>query len=575
MMRSKLTHRLALAAALGAAFLNVAVRANEDPRARDAGTVRHVVLISVDGLHQADLDYYVNSHPGSTLAKLLNEGSSYSGARTPFPSDSFPGLTALVTGGNPKSTGVYYDDSWNRALLAPGTTDCRNTAPGTEVTYFEALDLNPLAIDAGYGVGDISTSTAIRSNIYKMSGHAFDLIDAAKLPIDPLTCKGVYPHSYLRVNTVFEVAKAHGLHTAWSDKHAAYDLVNGPSGTGVDDLFAPEINSTIPADLVGDGAVDDDFTKANLNTQFYDSLKVQAVLNWAAGNNHDGSPNAAGVPVIFGMNFQAVSTAEKLNKSHFVGDQGLFGLGGYTNGGTLPGPVVNGALDFVDASMQQIVQAIDTKNTVVILSAKHGQSPLDRALLRLIDDGEMTGALNYAWTQQTGSSSPLVAFSICDDAMLLWLTDRSKKATDFAKTFLWGYQPSKVGGSNPDGSFHDYSGSVWHSGLRNIHAGQEAADFIGVPRHDARVPDVIGIAAVGTVYSSPTKIKKISEHGGNAEQDRHVPILIWGAGVESRRTNDRVETTQIAPTILQLLGLPAGELKAVRKEGTEVLPGLR
>jgi arylsulfatase A-like enzyme len=86
---------------------------------------------------------------------------------------------------------------------------------------------------------------------------------------------------------------------------------------------------------------------------------------------------------------------------------------------------------------------------------------------------------------------------------------------------------------------------------------------------------VIGIAAVGTVYSSPTKIKKIAEHGGNAEQDRHVPIVIWGAGVASERTNDRVETTQIAPTILRLLGLPAGELKAVRKEGTETLPGVR
>ena len=575
MMRSKLTRHLALAAALGAAFLSAAVRASEDPRAREGHVVRHVVLISVDGLHQADLDFYVNSRPGSTLAKLVNEGTSYSSARTPFPSDSFPGLTALVTGGNPKSTGVYYDDSWNRALLAPGTTDCRNTAPGTEVTYFEALDLNPLAIDAGYGVGDLSTSTAIRNNIYRISGHAIDLIDVAKLPIDPGTCTGVYPHSYLRVNTVFEVAKAHGLHTAWSDKHAAYDLVNGPSGAGVDDLFAPEINRTIPADLVGDGAVDDDFTKANLNTQFYDSLKVRAVLNWAAGNNHDGSPNAAGIPAIFGMNFQSVSTAEKLNKSHFMGDQGLSGLGGYMNGGTLPGPVVNGALDFVDASMQQIIQAIDANDTIVVLSSKHGQSPLDRALLRLIDDGEVTGALNNAWTQQTGSSHPLVAFSICDDAMLLRLTGRSKKATDFAEDFLWSYQPSKVGGSNPDGSFHDYSGTVLHSGLRNIHAGKEAADFIGVPRHDARVPDVIGIAAVGTVYSSPTKIKKISEHGGNAAQDRHVPILIWGAGVETRRSNERVETTQIAPTILQLLGLPAGALKAVRKEGTEVLPGFR
>jgi len=50
----------------------------------------------------------------------------------------------------------------------------------------------------------------------------------------------VYPHSYLKVNTVFEVARAAGLRTAWSDKHPAYEILNGPSGAGVQDLFTPE-----------------------------------------------------------------------------------------------------------------------------------------------------------------------------------------------------------------------------------------------------------------------------------------------------------------------------------------------
>src|SRR5262249_53469613 len=157
---------------------------------------------------------------------------------------------------------------------------------GTEVTYFEQLDLDLNSIDAGFGVGDLSSFAAIQQNIFKMPKQARELIDPAQLPVDPVTCKGIYPHSYLRVNSIFEVAKAHTLHPAWSDKHAAYDLVNGPSGAGVDDLFAPEINSLVPN---GGG---DDWTKDNLNTQFYDSLKVQAVLNWAHGRNHDGSPNA-------------------------------------------------------------------------------------------------------------------------------------------------------------------------------------------------------------------------------------------------------------------------------------------
>jgi hypothetical protein len=37
---------------------------------------------------------------------------------------------------------------------------------------------------------------------------------------------------------------------------------------------------------------------------------------------------------------------------------------------------------------------------------------------------------------------------------------------------------------------------------------------------------------------------------------------------------DRVETTQIAPTILALLGLDPSDLQAVRAEHTRVLPEL-
>src|SRR5262252_5161609 len=125
----KVRRRLALALAVAATLATATVIADEGHH-----HATHVILISVDGLHQADLDFYVGSHPNSTLAKLVNEGSSYVNARTPFPSDSFPGLAAQVTGGNPKSTGVYYDDSWNRALLPPGTTDCKHATPGTEVT---------------------------------------------------------------------------------------------------------------------------------------------------------------------------------------------------------------------------------------------------------------------------------------------------------------------------------------------------------------------------------------------------------------------------------------------------------
>ena len=56
------------------------------------------------------------------------------------------------------------------------------------------------------------------------------------------------PHEYVRVNTIFEVVKAHGGRTAWTDKHPSYEWTNGPSGKGVDDFYGPEINS-VPVPL--------------------------------------------------------------------------------------------------------------------------------------------------------------------------------------------------------------------------------------------------------------------------------------------------------------------------------------
>ena len=102
--------------------------------------VQHVLLLSVDGMHQSDLVWYVQTHPGSALAKIVGAGTEFTSARTPVPSDSLPGMVGQVTGGNPRSTGIYYDDSWNNALLPAGTTNCVGATAGAEVAYFETLD---------------------------------------------------------------------------------------------------------------------------------------------------------------------------------------------------------------------------------------------------------------------------------------------------------------------------------------------------------------------------------------------------------------------------------------------------
>jgi Type I phosphodiesterase / nucleotide pyrophosphatase len=508
----------------------------------------HVLLISVDGLHQTDLAWYGKHHPNTALARLARQGVQFTNAQTPFPSDSFPGMVAQVTGGNPKSTGVYYDDSYNHALLPAGTTSCAGVKPGVEVTYFEQLDLNPLSIDAGQGLPNLPES------ILQMTGNPTSLIDPTQLPVDPGTCKPVYPHQYLKVNTVFEVARQAGLRTAWSDKHPAYEILNGPSGTGVQDLFTPEINSNAPT--LGSS---NDWTTDNALTMQYDSYKVQSVLNEIDGWNHSRTARV-GTPAIFGMNFQTVSTAEKLPTSN-----GL--KGGYLADGMTPGPLLQRALGYINTQVGRFVNEIRarglTRDTVIILSAKHGQSPQTPSALTRIPDGPIIDALNAAWKSAHPSAGDLVAFAIDDDGVLMWLNDRSAAATSFAKSFLLGH--SGVG-NDINGNPKPYTSS----GLATVYAGADAANFMGVPIGDPRVPDLIGISQYGAVYTG--KKAKIAEHGGDNPQDRDVPLVVSGAPIKAGVVTSPVETTQIAPTILSLLGLDPNALQAIQIEHTATLP---
>jgi hypothetical protein len=512
---------------------------------------RHVLLLSVDGLHQSDLAWYVARHPQSALARLVGDGTEYTHAKTPVPSDSFPGMVGQLTGGNPGTTGVYYDDTYSTTLLPAGTTDCATARPGAEVDLTEDLDRNKDSVDAGQGLAGLPGS------VLDMTGDARSLIDPSKLPVDPTTCEPVYPNSYLRVNTVFEVARKAHLRTAWSDKHVAYDILSGPSGTGIQDLFAPEINSK----ATGFPAAKD-WTGDNAATEQYDSYKVKAVLNEIDGFDHSGA-HKVGVPAVFGMNFQSVSTAQKLPAS-----DGL--KGGYTAKG-VPGPLLAKNLDYVDAQAAALVSEIRKQHldssTTVILSAKHGQSPTDPAALTRIDDGALLDGLNAAWKAAHPGAGDLVAHSVDDDAMLLWLNDRSQAAADFAKAYLLRQSGT---GNGIDGAPKAFTAS----GLSAVHAGADAAHFLGAKPGDSRVPDIFGVARYGTVYTGGQS--KIAEHGGASADDRDVPLVVSGAGVaHGGHVGAAVETTQIAPTILNLLGLDPKALQAVRIDHTRVLPAAR
>ena len=504
--------------------------------------VQHVLLLSIDGMHQRDLSVFLAAHPESALAGLNQHAIQYQNARvnaldgTPTnPSDSFPGLLALTTGGSSPTTGGWYDVSYARDLYPFSATTPCSGAPGTMVTYDESIELDNGHL-WGNSASDVPTHdpAVVRGRLdpkllpYKKTGQG---------------CAPVYPHQYVRVNTIFEVAHAAGKHTAWSDKHLAYELVTGPSGHGLDDFFAPEINSSAKS-LVPDAVSGADFTTDSKYTEVYDDFKASAVLNQIAGLWSDsglaGATDAVGepgVPAIFGMNFQALSVAQKSAK---VG-------GGYADAQATPNAQVADALLHTDAAIGRFVAALDAhglrSSTLIVVTAKHGQSPIDAAKLTRTDGDAVA-------MQVDGAAS--VAGHIEDDVALYWLKDaRGAAAGASALT---------------SGALDAHVDQVFTAGSPHF------SRMFGDPARDPRTPDIIVQPKVGVIYSLSTK--KQAEHGGFAEDDAHVALLVSHPSIAAKVEPAAVRTKQVAPTILEAIGLEGRLLEAVCKEDTHVLPGL-
>jgi len=481
-----------------------------------AAPYKHVLLISVDGLHAVDLANYAAANPKGSFAALMHRGIFYPNALTSAPSDSFPGFVAQVTGGTPKSTGVFYDDSYDRAYFQPGS-DCKGE-PGTEVAFAENVDVDNTRLDGGGKPGDARSQ-----------------IDPAKLPMQLVggKCSVVYPHDFVRVNNIFEIVKSKGGRTAWTDKHPAYEWLNGPSGKGVDDFYALEQDSLIPG------------TKVKTTGSFkaerdFDEARLKAVINEMKGLDSTGAHKAP-VPVLFGMNFQAVSVGQKLPKAGPGDDATL--VGGYKDASATPNDGLAMQLAFVDGALGELVTALKDNHledsTLIVLASKHGQSPIDPATFQALDDDPYTKTPGYA-------------FHIADDAALIWLKPQ-ERAKNLAAAQEYLEKSSKA------------------EGIAQIQPPNVLALSYQDPASDSRTPDFIATVNPGVVYTSGSKI---AEHGGANANDRNVALLISGPRLAPRSVPALVQTTQVAPTILRALGYDPRELQAVKMEDTQELPAI-
>jgi hypothetical protein len=505
------------------------------------GKVQRVLLISIDGMHALDFEnctrgiaFIQGGEPYCpNLAELRAGGLDYTHAFTTKPSDSFPGSGGLATGGLPATIGMYYDVSYDRALSPPaqttpyGIVGGPNLCPsvvGTPVGFDEQIDRDLTKLDGGGG------------------------INPAYLPRDPNNgCAPVYPHNFIRVNTVFEVVKAHGGYTAWSDKHPAYDFYNGPSGNGVDDFYSPEINSNVVAlpGIFGCTAIRDTnsdltaWTNSFENIKCYDKLKVGVILNEIAGKTHDGKSSAP-VPALFGMNFQAVSVGQKLVENGVAG--------GYRDALGTPSANLMAEIQFVDREIGQMVNALKNDglfdSTLIIITAKHGQSPIDpNRVLRIPAD-------NPSLESPATLLGDHVAAASEDDISLIWLKHQSS-TRELAKVL--SENGDKIGGGE-------------------IFAGPSMTLLFDDPAVDPRTPDIAVQPDYGVIYTGGKK--KVSEHGGFSHDDTNVVLLLANPRLHTGQVEAVVQTTSVAPTILSVLGINTAELKAVRKDKTTVLPGI-
>ena len=590
------------AGAIGGSAAAVSAHSDGRDHGHHGRRISHVLLISVDGMHQSDLDWYVANHPGSELAKLASGGAEFTNNHTSDPSDSDPGGTAIMTGGDPRATGVYYDVEYSHGVFPPGTTNCSGPVPGGNVIYDSPDDILDAVPDLipGNTSGQTFPSFDEGGSIYPngddtnpglimgLTPHPQSGLNPATFPVDPKTCQPTMPWDYLKVNSIFQVIQNAGMRTAWSDKHAIYTSFNGhgSSGNSIDDFFGPEIDSQAVEPNGVPYPTDTDWAHDDAATKQYDMYKVQAVINELNGYDHSGK-TYVGTPAILGMNFQTVSVAEKVDSPSTLTQnrdgsytEGPTELAGYCPGTTTPRPLLASALDYANAQLQRMDATIQAdglaSSTAIIITAKHGQSPQDPLLLKRIKDGPIIDAINAAWTAKTGDPNDLIVAGTDDDLWQSYLSVKTQAAADFVKDYLWNHSATAVlynnDGNDTRGPNGNGTEQVPHSGLAQIYAGHEAARFFGVPYGDPGYPDVFGRVQIGVVYTGGTKI---AEHGGDNPGDRDVPLLVYAPRtVSPRKSSDWVETTQVAPTILRLLGLDPDALQAVRIEGTRVLPGV-
>jgi arylsulfatase A-like enzyme len=305
------------------------------------------------------------------------------------------------------------------------------------------------------------------------------------------------------------------------------------------------------------------------NVQCYDSLKISAVLNQIDGYTHNRKKKAP-VPAIFGMNFQTVSAGQKVIESDPATK--AVSTGGYMDSTGTPSAPLLDEIVFTDKAIGAWIAELKKQglyhSTLIIITAKHGQSPIDSARYLGIANSpgdpvttspatilDNAGCLPFS----EAPSNPTGIGPTEDDVSLLWLDSRCTTAA--AVNLLRSTSPTT---NNVAAIGEIFSGRLLTTYFNNP----------GIPPNgDPRTPDIVVTPNIGVTYSGSTA--KLAEHGGFSRDDTNVMLLVSNPRFTRKTVTSPVETMQVAPTILKALGLDPGALDGVRLEGTQVLPAVQ
>jgi len=275
--------------------------------------------------------------------------------------------------------------------------------------------------------------------------------------------------------------------------------------------------------------------------------------------------HAPPVPTVFGMNFQVVSVGQKLIEKSLSPKV----TGGYLDAQGTPTTALLNEIKFVDSSIGAMVSELKSRglldSTLIVISAKHGQSP--------VDSSRYLGISTVAGDPITTSPATIAANAGClplsesplnptgigpteDDVSLIWLS--SNCTTESTVALLEAQSPST---SNIAGIGQIF----WGPGITQLFNAPGLP-----PTGDPRTPDILVTPNVGVTYSGSGK--KLAEHGGFAHDDTNVMMLLSNPSLRAATVTTPVTTMQIAPTILRALGLDPEALDSVREEGTQTLP---